>query len=257
MRALVKRFERFVQRRLLSLGYEVKSVPQQVNSSIPDARYYRPLFSPWDGYGDFRSFLNVADPHTTVSRDRLYILYALATHALHLEGEFWECGVYKGGTACMLAELIRQRSRRGTTLRLFDTFTGMPENAREIDMHKAGDFSETSLASVMKVVGNEHWVNFHKGLMPGTFVGKERSRIAFSHIDVDIYQSVKDCCEFIYPRLVEGGICVFDDYGLPSCPGARKAVDEFFRDRGEKPIVLPTSQAFAIKLPTETSVRVA
>lgn len=40
---------------------------------------------------------------------------------------------------------------------------------------------------------------------------------------------------------------VFDDYGFPTCPGARKAVDEFFADKRETPIVLPTGQAVAIR----------
>jgi hypothetical protein len=41
---------------------------------------------------------------------------------------------------------------------------------------------------------------------------------------------------------------LFDDYGFPACPGARKAVDEFFRDRPEAPVVLATGQAVVIKL---------
>ena len=36
---------------------------------------------------------------------------------------------------------------------------------------------------------------------------------------------------------------VFDDYGFPTCPGAKAAVDEFFHGRKEVPLVLPTGQA--------------
>jgi O-methyltransferase len=71
----------------------------------------------------------------------------------------------------------------------------------------------------------------------------EDSRLAFAHVDVDIYQSVLDCCRFIMPRMLRGGFVVFDDYGFPSCPGARQAVDGFFRDRPERPLMLPTGQA--------------
>jgi len=83
--------------------------------------------------------------------------------------------------------------------------------------------------------------------MPATFAEREKARIAFAHVDVDIYRSVLDCCEFIYPRLVQGGFMLFDDYGFASCPGARRAVDEFFLDAPETPIVLGTGQAFVIK----------
>jgi O-methyltransferase len=36
---------------------------------------------------------------------------------------------------------------------------------------------------------------------------------------------------------------VFDDYGTPTCPGARLAVDEFFADKNENPLIIPTGQA--------------
>lgn len=40
---------------------------------------------------------------------------------------------------------------------------------------------------------------------------------------------------------------LFDDYGFPTCPGARQAVDEFFDDKPETPLVLPTKQAIVNK----------
>ena len=38
-----------------------------------------------------------------------------------------------------------------------------------------------------------------------------------------------------------------DDYGFASCPGARKAIDEFFADKTEKPLAMLTGQALIIK----------
>jgi O-methyltransferase len=40
---------------------------------------------------------------------------------------------------------------------------------------------------------------------------------------------------------------VFDDYGFKSCPGARAAVDEYFKERNAMPLVLNTGQAIVIK----------
>ena len=237
------------------LGYEIKrrspvqSFPVRQESKadpeIPDARFYNPLYSPWLGFGDFARFYEIARPHTLVSADRCYVLYTLARQALNLGGELWECGVYKGGTARLLSEVIATWSPApgSARLRLFDTFEGMPETNPEKDLHRRGDFSDTSIAAVEQGLRGADHVSIHAGYIPATFAGLEASEIAFGHIDVDIYDSIINCCEFIYGRMLAGGFMIFDDYGFPTCPGARQAVDEFFRDKRERPLVMPTGQA--------------
>jgi|BogFormECP03_OM2_1039629.scaffolds.fasta_scaffold00023_5 O-methyltransferase len=41
---------------------------------------------------------------------------------------------------------------------------------------------------------------------------------------------------------------LIDDYGFPSCEGARKAVDKFLEDKIEKLITTPSGPAYLIKL---------
>ncbi len=224
--------------------------------SIPDVEFYTPLFSPWSGFGDFPAFYGRAASNTLVSPDRCYILYSLSRQALSLRGEFWECGVYKGGTAAMLSEIIArlgpETSRSIHRLRLFDTFGGMPDTNPERDIHVKGEFADTSMEQVQNLIGHNGFVSYHQGFIPQTFKGLERSQIALAHVDVDVYQSVLDCCQFIFPRLTPGGFMVFDDYGFPSCPGARAAVDEYFQATGTYPLVLPTGQALVFKGCTES-----
>jgi O-methyltransferase len=86
-----------------------------------------------------------------------------------------------------------------------------------------------------------------QGFIPDTFCGLEQAQIAFAHIDVDIYKSIADCLNFIWPRLSVGGFMVFDDYGFPSCPGARASVDQFFVDKTCAPLCLQTGQALVFK----------
>lgn len=183
----------------------------------------------WIRYGrDRRTFIRKAKQMgTLVDRFRLGKLY---DYCVMTKGEIWECGVYKGGTAMALSGFNRP-------LRLFDTFEGMPEVSEHDNFHKKGDFKVDSIPNIPKA-------DIHKGWIPDTFKGLENSKIGFAHIDVDIYQSVKDCIEFIEPRLVKGGIMVFDDYGFRTCKGAKKAVDEML---GKKIKKLWTRQAVYIK----------
>ena len=230
------------------MGYHlIRTVPPGPGSdttALPDAECYLPFFSPWYRDSEFQRAFSQAAPWTIVTIDRCHVLWTLATQALHVPGDFWECGVYKGGTARLLAERLAASDKR---LHLFDTFGGMPATGPE-DLHGEGDFADTSPAAVCERVGHADRVKFHVGRIPGTFVVGDASPIAFAHIDVDIYRSILDCCAEIYPRLTPGGIMVFDDYGFPSCPGARKAVDEFFADKPEQPLVLPNAQAIVVRL---------
>jgi len=212
------------------------------------AMYNQVVFSPWNGYGEFgQDFSTDEKARTIVSYDRVWILYSLLHNIIssNNQGEIWECGVYKGGTAMVMANLLR-RLNRTNIFRLFDTFQGMPKTDPNKDAHKQGDFSDTNIKDVQKVVKYNHLI-FHKGFIPNTFEGLENSSISFAHIDVDIYSSVMDCCNFIWSRLNTGGIMLFDDYGFAQTRGCLQAVDEFFGNKNLYPIVLPTGQSFIIR----------
>lgn len=135
------------------------------------------------------------------------------------EGCIVEVGVYRGGTAWRLATLARAR---GVPLYLYDTFTGIPfRNVEKGDRHVVGDFSDVNETEVRLAIPD---AIFCKGVFPDTLV--EMGPISFVHCDCDQYQSVKDVITYLYPKLLPGGIIVFDDY---SClEGATRAVDEHF-----------------------------
>jgi O-methyltransferase len=250
----MKLAEELLIKQLESRGYIVQKISEAL-PGIPDREMYKPfvnpwsIFSPWDGNevieGVIRRLVE-KKRMTLVSRDRLWILMNLAKQALRLEGEIWEAGVYQGGTALLLHEVIRGGGLP-KTLRLFDTFEGMPETDKDIDKHNAGDFADTDVESVKDLVGEEAYIDFRKGFVPETFAGLEDKRLSLAHIDMDIYPAIMAGCEFVYPRMVSGGFMLFDDYGFHSCPGARKAVDEFFADKPEVHIPLPTGQCLVIK----------
>lgn len=230
-------------------GYEIRYVGHAAAAAagplIPHQELYRPLFSPWQSE-EFQSYYAIAAPRTLVSIDRCYVICMLLRQALALDGDVVECGVYKGGTAAMMARIIGE-SGAPKKLFMFDTFCGMPQTDKSRDLHQPGDFADTAAAEVEAFVNAPGIAIIRKGLIPQTFAGLESRRFAFAHVDVDIYQSVVDSLDFIWPRLSPGGFAVFDDYGFPSCPGARQAVDEFFAQTSTSPLCLQTGQAVAFK----------
>lgn len=137
-------------------------------------------------------------------------------------GCFVEVGVYRGGSAQVLYRLAEQQGR---ILHLFDTFAGIPCKS-EFDRHEVGDFADVNLASLQAAMPN---AVFHVGMFPDTLpgpLGDEVQNIAFIHADVDQYESQKAINKHLTPRMVSGGVMMFDDYFL--LPGIHKAVDEDF-----------------------------
>jgi len=246
--------EDILVKQLRAKGYIVQKISEAL-PGIPDREMYKPfvnpwsILCPWDHNETIESVIGrLVEKRrmTLVSRDRLWILMNLATQALTLKGEIWEAGVYQGGTALLFHEVLKANDAT-TKLRLFDTFQGMPETDKDIDKHNTGDFADTDVEAVKSVVGEADYIDFRKGFVPDTFAGLEDKTVAMAHIDLDIYPAILAACEFIYPRMASGGFMLFDDYGFHSCPGARKAVDEFFADKPEIHLPLPTGQCLVVK----------
>ncbi len=178
--------------------------------------------------------------NTLVDYPRLDKLVEFLDETKDLPGDVAEVGVYKGGTAYLLA------SHTSKYLFLFDTFNGMPP-VLSVDLHHEGDFADTSLEGVKELVrkSNKSNLSLHKGIFPvENSEVVEKSSFSLVHLDVDIYPSVKECLEFFTPRMVKGGIIVLDDYLEINCPGAKLAADEFAKENNL--IIEPTVQSQAI-----------
>lgn len=234
-----------VVQKLLALGRFRDSAEFARRASL-----YATLFSPrlrWQRANGFDALWAKGRRRSLLDEARAQTLFQLARHASGLPGDFAEVGVYRGGTAYLLAHVAGDARRE---LHLFDTFAGMPETDSARDLHAAGDFADTSVEAVRSFVGSAPHVVFHVGLFPATTTELSGRAFALVHVDVDIARSVEDCCEFFYERLVPGGVMVFDDYGFRSCPGAKSAVDAFFSAKGREPVLhVATSQAIVIRRP--------
>ncbi|MEM4331709.1 MAG: TylF/MycF/NovP-related O-methyltransferase [Candidatus Micrarchaeia archaeon] len=69
------------------------------------------------------------------------------------------------------------------------------------------------------------------------------------HLDVDVYEPTRFSLNFFKDKLQPGGIIIVDDYGFTTCPGVKKAVDEFTRNNINYELFhLLTGQALLIKI---------
>ena len=184
-------------------------------------------------------------PFTMTSPSRIVAVCSAARYveANTIPGAFVECGVWKGGSS-MAAALTFKTPR---PLYLFDTFEGMPD-AGAHDRHAA---SGQLASEMLRNAGNDATIRCYspldevkrnmestgyptadiryiRGKVEDTLPDAAPEQIAVLRLDTDWYESTRHELEHLYPRLSPGGVLIIDDYGYWS--GARKAVDEYFRD---------------------------
>ena len=170
-----------------------------------------------------------------------FMIYSLVRSVCDRSGEMAEVGVFRGGSAKLICE-----AKGDKPLYLFDTFEGLPRAcAADGRVHRKHQYT-CSLDSVREYLSSYPNVHFAKGLFPDTAGLIEEKRFCFAHFDVDLYESTKGCLEFFYPRMEPGGVMISHDYSLLA--GVRQAFGEFFAERPEGIIELPTSQCMVVKL---------
>lgn len=181
---------------------------------------------------------------------RAYILMKAAETALQLaSGDFVECGVFRGGSALLAAEVIRLDPHPDKpAFHLFDTFGGVPEaGLSELEAKTAlgNTFNDTTLEQTQTNLAAYHdLLHFHPGYVPDTFADCGVEAVRYLHIDINTGKATRECLEFFLPKLVEGAVVVFDDYGWPGYLDCKRATDAFFTDHQlPLPIPLTTGQA--------------
>lgn len=176
-----------------------------------------------------------------MNRENLLISFMGSTEPY--SGEYWECGTFQGDCVHVVRSAYDNSER---TFRLFDTFSGQPFSG-PFDVHQVGSMNETSYDLVYDKFSGFKNVFIHSGVIPNTFSGLENSNISVVNIDVDNYDSVKACLEFVYPRVHPGGCIMLDDYGCGDCPGAKIATDNFLLDKPEQLIHTGSERVYFIK----------
>lgn len=187
---------------------------------------------------------------TCLKEDRLYTLWQVLNQVINLNGDIAEIGVFRGGSAKFIASGLRLNGKDDIVLHLFDTFEGMPDQQVEVDKRRRGGFEKTSLDMVKSYLSDFSNVRFYKGFVQDNARMVNNRKFSMVHIDVDIYEPYKFCLEFFGNRLIVGGSMVLDDYGFITCPGAKKAAEEYVRNNSSAFLMLHllTGQAIITKI---------
>lgn len=207
------------------------------------ARLVFPRTVPADERGDRdkQERIRRVKSHTLLHYPRLSALHdaARALDAEGVPGAFVECGVWNGGSAGLLAQSAPDRA-----LWLFDSWQGQPPPGADDVSHQGSrgraHMFRASRARVERLLFQRlgvarDRVHLVEGWYEDTLPARraEIPRIALLHLDCDWYASVRLALESFWDALVPGGALFVDDYGY--WRGCRRAVDEFFAARGERP----------------------
>lgn len=166
--------------------------------------------------------------HTGLDDKRLWVLWSLAQQSSKLSsGSLIEVGSHRGGSALVMM-LSARLAGVSDEFYVCDTFRGLVKSDATVDLHHDGESSGVLPGIVEDLF---FFCRIDATILPGVFPDEtgERvigSRFRLAHIDVDTYRSAKDSFEFLWPRMVCGGVVVFDDYGERDCPGITKLIDE-------------------------------
>jgi O-methyltransferase len=207
-----------------------------------------------------REIIKSVRPLTMTSSGRIWSLLRAVeyVHTNRINGDFVECGVWRGGSVLAMIAQLKNLNAPERKIWLYDTFQGMTAPTHH-DVASTGGASAAQLLSTTAVAdGNNVWcvasledvetnisktsyspeqLVFIKGDVESTLKERAPNDIALLRLDTDWYESTKAELEVLYPKLVPGGVCILDDYG--HWQGARKAVDDYFRQLGARPLLMP------------------
>lgn len=153
--------------------------------------------------------------HSIIPPAKLQTMVRMAQAAP--KGNFAEVGVLAGGSAFALYIQCIERNRR---LYLYDTFEGHPHKS-EMDAHAVGSMKWPHVERLRRLMPE---AVICKGIFPHTLTDDVQN-LAFVHEDTDQYESTKSVIEAFWPRLVPGGMILFDDYDTFDCKGSKYAID--------------------------------
>jgi len=173
---------------------------------------------------------------------RFHVLCWAAEHARRIEGDFVECGVYRG-MSCGLVTRYLEFEKLDKRLWLYDLFDHEDQRSGVVMPGHGG----TLFSDVTARFAPYPNVRVIKGFVPESFAQGQPDRIAWFHLDLNDADAETAALEHLFDRISEGGLLILDDYGWKTYPGQKEAADRFAESRGHRILELPTGQGLLIK----------
>jgi hypothetical protein len=179
--------------------------------------------------------------------------YELFRMTLDLPGDIVELGVYRGATLMSWANFLEVRNMgdRAKQVIGFDNWRGFtafdakdgraePRVDKVIGGYDAAVF-EQQLKEAIGIFDRDRFIPYKPRVIlvdgeieqtvPRFVEENPGLRISLMHVDCDLYRPTRVAMETLWPRVVRGGVVVFDDYGVRPWEGESTAVDEYFADQ--------------------------
>ncbi len=182
-------------------------------------------YSPWLNDELFMKTYDIIKDNTLVDIYRCFELWQITKRLKNSAASIIEVGVWRGGTAALLAKANNNNS----PVYLCDTFEGVAKAGEKDNQYKGGEHADTSIETVEKLMNQLDISGYHilKGIFPDVNADQvEEKEFKICHIDVDVYDSAKDIFNWVWQRMIVGGVVVFDDYGFAACAGITQLVNE-------------------------------
>lgn len=190
---------------------------------------------------------------------RAHVALWCASLALSIDGDFVECGVWKGLLSTTIMSYLDWNSV-GRRFYLFDTFRGIDESQLADEeilkgniAHFRQEYQEDIYGHVVKNFAEFKNVDIIRGSVPETLSRANIDRVAYLSIDMNNSAPEISAATHFWDRLSPGAPILLDDYGFVTYEVQKKAFDVWAAERGVKILALPTGQGLIIK-PSNVSV---
>jgi O-methyltransferase len=180
---------------------------------------------------------------------RAHVACWAASHAKRLEGDFVECGVYRGGLSRAIVNYIGFQNLPKRFF-LCDTYEGLVDayiSDEEKRMGKAAGGYEDCYDAVKKTFAPFANVKIVRGVVPDVLSQVDAEKVCYLSLDMNCAPPEIAAAEYFWDKLVTGGVILLDDYNWVGYEPQKRAFDDFGARKGVEVLNLPTGQGMILK----------